>query len=432
VAKIDPNAGAGGPGVGTLTQLGFALADALNAGKGWTAKNQRNLEAALEAGYSVEGGRFPVIRDPSGRVVTSKQAQQAGRDWLARPPAISAPFPDFQPPAAGTSSPDSWPSVPVPPPIVAGVPGMGLPTPPSGPNQWQVKRAVDRIAWDMLARDLRNPKKIRKLKRRAKIEDARARAIKMARAAVKKYPKLGKVAPVLARIPKGAGPTVAVTAAYQAGYYVGTKIYERLTRPAAAGRVRSAVPVDRPRAGSSATIPPLRVPTAAALPRTRTAVARPPSASSRPSQSSTTARPAVPEPKKQPSPFPSSSPWVSTLPAPTPTPAPSPAATPWKVPKIVQLLGPLAIASLLPRAARDSRRLSIPVSAPLTSVQPRALPFSQLQPNRQPVRTDQCECPKPKKRTNKKPCRNPVIRRTKRRQGNRTFLTVTRELKCQP
>jgi hypothetical protein len=46
------------------------------------------------------------------------------------------------------------------------------------------------------------------------------------------------------------------------------------------------------------------------------------------------------------------------------------------------------------------------------------------------VKSATCECPPKRKRSGKKPCKNPVVRRTKRKEGRKRFSTVTRELKC--
>lgn len=64
-----------------------------------------------------------------------------------------------------------------------------------------------------------------------------------------------------------------------------------------------------------------------------------------------------------------------------------------------------------------------PTTVGLTSLQASPLPLARTQP-------DKCKCPKPKKKSGKPACRNPIVSRSRRTRDGRRFSTVTRELKC--
>jgi len=74
----------------------------------------------------------------------------------------------------------------------------------------------------------------------------------------------------------------------------------------------------------------------------------------------------------------------------------------------------------------------LPALNPLTAANPAALPYSAAFPRTNAATQEQdCSCRPVRKRSKKKPCKNPVTSRRSFKRGSRKFVTTTKELKCQ-
>lgn len=109
--------------------------------------------------------------------------------------------------------------------------------------------------------------------------------------------------------------------------------------------------------------------------------------------------------------------------------ASKPAATTYKIPTWAKVVAPAALGFVMPKGSGSpSRSLATnqayqpePGQTTLTDVQPLALSSP---------RAEKCHCKKPKKKSGKAACRNPVTSRRKTTRGGQTYITTTRRLQC--
>lgn len=312
------------------------------------------------------------------------------------------------------------------PPIVAPTPAppvFGQPTPP-------YQSAVLREAQRVLAEARKSPKKTRKRLRKAARREQWEKWIRLGRVALPKGGKVAKAAVILRRLPKVAGYGVGPSIAFEVGYRIGTEIYKRGTAWYY-GPDRPAAPPKAPR----------EHPHPAATPPQRPQAPRPapPTYQGRPGEPRRT----VAAPRQAQAPTVSLEPIRVTVPRmPTPAPAPAPApssssptarATSSRTAQLQKALGIAAsVYGLMPRKGR--RRQAAPLGVPgitpevLTQFQTQALPYRQAIPPT--TKTKTCTCEKPRKRSGKPRCTNPVVRRRKQTRDGRTLVTTTREMKC--
>lgn len=301
-------------------------------------------------------------------------------------------------------------------------PVMGQPTPPRpSPILGEVERVL---------REARTqPRKTRKRLRRSARREQWQRWIAIGRAKLPKGigKKAGAIIRKLPKVPSGIGGAIGPTIAWNVGYWIGGQIYERGTSWYYGEGKRPKVPPPPSKA-------PREHPHPAAPARTSPVpVARPPTPRSPPRPGVPSARPVAP----------SSSPQLTDIrvtaqrvPTPAPvTPAATAAAARSRTAQIGKVLGAAAsVYALMPARARSRQTVGQPslarLSAPLTSLQAQPLEYpGRAVPK---VKTKTCECAKPRKRSGRKACRNPVVSKRKRSSGGRTLITTTRELRCQP
>lgn len=113
---------ADGSGIGTIVQLGFAVADWANRGGGLSKKERRAIEAATNAGYSRRPyrGRAAYFT-PSGQVTTERAVIRAGNQLIAAGPVTNMPGTITTVPDQGFVGPVPAP-LPVPAPTTTPAP----------------------------------------------------------------------------------------------------------------------------------------------------------------------------------------------------------------------------------------------------------------------------------------------------------------------
>jgi hypothetical protein len=136
---------------------------------------------------------------------------------------------------------------------------------------------------------------------------------------------------------------------------------------------------------------------------------------------------AAPAPAARPAPLPAV--WGSPGPAPVPVITfPKPAIPPW-----LKLAAPFVLPLLTGKPNKQPRvgTISDPVLQPNPFSGAQLQPLTLAQPFAQP-QTDKCHCKKPKKKSGKPPCSNPVIRRRKGKTASgQPTITTTRVIQCQ-
>lgn len=86
----------------------------------------------------------------------------------------------------------------------------------------------------------------------------------------------------------------------------------------------------------------------------------------------------------------------------------------------------------MPNTGPGTLPAPLPVVSPLTALQPQALPYARAQPLAQAaVQEQDCSCRPARKRSKKKPCKNPVTTRRSFERDGKRFVTTTKEIKCQ-
>lgn len=358
---------------------------------GSTRKQLKREQAAVESGRYVKrsyGGRITGFVDTrTGASVSRREVRQFGARILAG----GSPA-DVLPALPQTSTAGWYAAVP----IFARMGQPSIPRPDLRKQMWERDREAA----------------IKKYLKQSKLKIKAKRLAKRAVANVRKVaPKLA--APILKRIPKGAGPIVAAQVAYTVGYEIGTQIYRQWERyaygPARPARPAPGTP------GVQAPHPPRRAPISSPPASRAPTPARPraPAVGNRPAQA---ARPT-------PGAAPTVAPAVGTVAAPAPAPAPALPRSRWTLPKLMQAAG--TVASVYSLVAPKPATKPQPKPKPLTRGQSPPLGYT-------PTRTDECKCPKPRKRKARSECRNPIVRKRKTRRGSVTYLTTTRKLQCQP
>lgn len=377
----------GAPGIGTIWSLGSGLARWLNRGGGLSEGERAAIAAANAAGYSRRPfrGRAAYF-DPQGRITTERNVIRAGRAILS---AADAPRPV-----------------------------MGQPTPP---YKSPTLIAAERV----LTESRKAPKKTRKRLRRSARREQWEKWIAIGRKQLPKGAgkKVGAIIRKLPKVPGAVGGILGPTIAWNVGQWIGTEIYERGSAWYYGQGKRPKLPKPQP-APREHPHPPV--------------TPRPVQSAGRPAAPRQTARPGVPTPRAATTPkleeIKVTAQRVSVPVASPATPAATATAT-----RAAQLKRAVAIASaayaLMParakrkRGARSDTGLStVGYVAPLTAFQTESLPYrDRVVPK---VKTKTCECEKPRKRSGRKACRNPIIRKRKQTRNGRTLITTTRELRC--
>jgi hypothetical protein len=258
--------------------------------------------------------------------------------------------------------------------------------------------------------------------------------LKRARELLKKAGKLAvrdpKLAAKIARVAKIGGPSVLLSTAFEVGFYVGGKIYEK-----GSAWYYDEKPQQPPKV-TGGKLSPVKI-TAKRIPEPRPAAGRPGgpveavSGAPRPTrlpsgkleQIKVTAQ-RIPETKLEPIKI-----TATKLPVPKTVPA-------WQrtLAKLYRTVQPSLqlysqLRPLLP--SRAAKPLSAVRNAPAVQLLPQTSPLTQLQPAAVQSRTCKpCKCAKPKRKSGKPRCRNPVVSRRKRTKDGRELLTTTRELRC--
>lgn len=290
--------------------------------------------------------------------------------------------------------------------------------------------------------DAERVKRERERRKREKAARKAKAALKKAKAAKPVLDWLTKRVPYLRQLKRYWGPTGVIAVwrkrkeiweTYTAWEAQQPRVRAQVGRAPGPGAWGPTTPplVPKPRPGP--TIPPIVVsPGVISLPAPRVLPSSPPSRRAAPSPR-VSPRPApapAPRPnvsvapKTAPRPAPRARPGARPAPAPgTSPPTPKPVLPPW----MTDIAGPLLLASVLsPKPAQ--RYASRPASTPAPLTQALSNPLYSVAPQAQ---ARECKCPKPKKRSGKKACRNPIVSRSRRTRGGQRYSTVTRRLVCQ-
>lgn len=311
----------------------------------------------------------------------------------------------------GPSPVDNLPPYVPPPTVVTGAVIYGA------PSATRASQAQIRATWAAFEKKQLEKWLAKQRGLGGKLRRAKVRGKELARLARRQLPKVA--APILRRIPKGAGPIVAAQVAYTVGYEIGTQIYRAYERYAYGPNKPARPSPGTPGTQTSTRRPPGGPPR---RPAVRTAPATPPGgararAPRAPAPGQATRNvPTAPAPAVVSAP--TSSPTSSTS---SPSPAPMPRRSSWTLPKLPQgLLSPAE-----EKAVKDRQRER-------TRQRPSPLTQSQSPPVGYPpqVRTQTCECPPKRKKSGKAKCTNPIVSRTKRTRGGQKFQTITRRLEC--
>jgi len=396
---------AGGPGIGTVIQAGFALADGINSliGRHWNDEQRAAINAADAAGYvHTRMGWYA----PDGTRVLERDLIPIGRAILNPPPITlpdSGPLPGNNPPIPQPTATS---------PFVVGSLYWGSKGPRKRKRKGKRSTREDKYGgWpggplcgtdtqcDQWARDHGVPWE--------------------ARGPVPSIPDT-MPPPVPVKIPRTIPRVVVGAAARWLNPFVWifwpsrTADDDIITQPRTQPRTPSKGPTRRPviRPRERMIEPGWRVHTW--FPYEKNPWPQP--------RTQPQAQPVpAPAPRPAPAPAPRPAPAPGQRPAPSTRTVPAPGTPPWFDPLL-----PLLLAPLLANPPRVNIR-------PLTPNQPAPVEYPPPvpQPQPQPFRSDQCQCTDTKRRKRKDSCRNPIVSKRKRTKDGRVFQTITRELICQ-
>lgn len=370
------------PGVGTIIQLGFGVADWLNRGRGISREQRAQLDAARDAGYTRQRDGW---RDPAGNRMLERDVFIVGRSLL-NPPASLPSVPDETPaprrrtPGGPGYRPPAWQVSPLPRPWIP---------PATDTEVYEFERDSG------ISRGFVGPVPT--------IPDTMPRTVPARTIG-------GTVAAVLAR---------AIALPWLIFYPSRTADDDVLGWPQPQPMPRGPTRRPRIRVPTLPDVLPPEAPYPVSQPRFPGDFEREPSAPG--------ARPDIltsPRPGTRPAPRPGTRP--GTRPAPVPTTAPTP-RPPSPLPFLLPYL-PLLMPRVPPRPARPVQQLPRPPqfmpdrpTIPLTAFQPDAI--------RSPAPADPCATTETKKRR-RRSCTNPITSRRVFKKGRATYRTITRKLEC--
>jgi hypothetical protein len=399
----------GGPGIGTIVQLGFAAADWLNRNTGLSPAERANIEAAAAAGWRRRPfrGRAAYF-DPQGNLTTEKRVIEVGAAIRAgiAPTVPTQPGPVTSPPPTA------------PPPIYYPTtqPQPKVPSP-------DIPESVKRQA----KRSRENPRQQRRLKKRPVKPREVPKVPKRPwwQSPPAPEPKWRPPKPIIdPNLPyevaaRSRWAILGTIGAILAGVLYPTPTASDDTipgRPPGSQRGPLRRPKIRPRPPQQPKPSPVEVP------------GRRPDIVSQP-QPGTPQRP-KPTVESRPGPGPTFDP--TQIPAPQ-LPTPSPRA--WSIPKPLQYAAPFLVPFLTPTSS--SKPKPAPATAPTGAP---SIPLTTFQPDRIDLpepETDPCKRSRGQKdrkdrKRKKRKCTNPITsRRTFTRDGQK-FRSITRKLQCQP